>query len=311
MHEFSGFFNGLLKVALNFLSFIPIIGTTAVGPLPMAGRGRSICPMGLTIGVNLKRRRSALALANVLACLVAMGCGAADMGCGGADYRATSAPVPALLPAPARATNYSTNFSLTENPISEGGTWINGKAVGLDWNNAQSVPGKAYASAIAMGYNDNIAVLNTTFAANQYVQGIVYRSSGYSPGVSHEIELLLRFRITANNARGYEVLWAHDGKIAIVRWNGPLGNYTPLLEGPNVGAAVDGDVLRADILGSVIKVYKNGSLVATGPSDMVWTDGQPGMGFWPKLGATLESYGWKAFQAGGCKSSTLEGSAHR
>ena len=170
-------------------------------------------------------------------------------------------------PPPAPAASYSTNFNLTENPISAG-RWINGKAVGLDWNDVQSVPGKAYASALATGYDDDIAVLNTTFAANQYAQGTVYRVSGYSPGVSHEIELLLRFQVTAHNARGYEVLWGQTGEVNIVRWNGPLGDYTPLgaVSGPNIGAAVDGDVLRAEIIGSVIKVYKNGSLVMTGPS---------------------------------------------
>ena len=30
---------------------------------------------------------------------------------------------------------YTTNFPLTENPISEGGKWTNGQTVGLDWAN--------------------------------------------------------------------------------------------------------------------------------------------------------------------------------
>ena len=168
------------------------------------------------------------------------------------------------------------------------------QAAGID-------PGKAYGAAIATGYNDDIAVLNTSFTANQYAQGTVYRAPGYSPGVSHEIELLLHFRVSANNARGYEVLWGATGEVNIVRWNGPLGNYTPLLSvsGPNIGAAVDGDVLRAEIIGGVIKVYKNGSLVLTGPADSTWTDGQPGIGFWPTSGATPANYGWKSYSAGG------------
>jgi hypothetical protein len=201
----------------------------------------------------------------------------------------------------ASGSTYSTNFAAAENPLSEGGKWINGQAVGLDWLNAQSSPGKAYGSAIATGYNDDIGVLNTTFTANQFAQGTVYRAPGYSPGASHEIELLLHFQITAHSARGYEVLWGHTGEVNIVRWNGPLGNYTPLLSvtGPNIGAAVDGDVLRAEIIGTVIKVYKNGTLVLTGPSNTSWTDGQPGMGFWPTTGATPANYGWKSYTAGG------------
>jgi hypothetical protein len=196
--------------------------------------------------------------------------------------------------------SYSTNFPGAENPLSEGGKWINGKAVGLDWNNVQSVPGKAFAAAFTGSptrYSDPIAVLNTAFTANQFAQGTVSRVAGYSPPDQHEVELLLRFQITARNARGYEVLWGVTGGLAIVRWNGPVGNYTELAS-TNIGAAVDGDVLRAEIIGGVIRVYKNGSLVVTGPSNSTWTDGQPGIGFWPLPGTTLASYGWKNFQAG-------------
>lgn len=201
----------------------------------------------------------------------------------------------------------STNFSATENPLSEGGKWINGKAAGLDWLNVQTTSGKAFASAFVGGvsdYNDNIAVLTGTFTADQFAQGTVSRVAGYSPRASHEVELLLRFSIFAHDAHGYEVLWAHTGEINVVRWNGPLGNYTPLAGegGVAVGAAVDGDVLRAEISGNVIRVWKNGSLVLAvdvrNQGGTVWSSGQPGLGFWPRSGATLESYGWKSYQAG-------------
>jgi hypothetical protein len=219
-------------------------------------------------------------------------------GCGGtggsADPTASGAP----------AGSYSTNFSLTENPISDGGKWINGKAVGLLWNNVQSVPGKAYASdftGVPSRYSDPIAHLTTSFTANQYAQGAVSRVPGYRNIIDkHEVELLLRFQITANSARGYEVLWGQDGELCVVRWNGSLGSYSLLgscLPDSASNMAVDGDVLRAEIIGTVIKVYKNGSLVLTA-SDSMWTDGQPGMGFWPTAGATLASYGWKNYQAG-------------
>lgn len=202
---------------------------------------------------------------------------------------------------PATSTStYSTTFSATENPVSEGGKWINGKAVGLDWNNVQTASGNAVAAAFVSGYNDPIAVLNTDFSPDQFAQGTVHRQSGYSPSGSHEVELLLRFRVTAHSARGYEILWGHSGELNIVRWNGPVGDYTPLgaTYGPDIGPAVDGDVLRAEIIGSVIKVYKNGVLVMTGPSNSTWTDGQPGVGFFPRDGASLQSYGWKDFTAG-------------
>jgi len=204
---------------------------------------------------------------------------------------------------------YSTTFNFTENPISDGGKWINGKADGLDWNNPRTVPGEAFASTLSgLGlsrYADSIAHLSTslvaTFAADQYAEGTVYHAAGYNPGASsgHELELLLRFQITLNNARGYEVLWGIQGYIAIVRWNGALGNYTPLYD-PGLGSIsvpADGDVLRAEITGNTITVYKNGSLVAT-VSDSTYATGQPGMGFWPVDGATPQNLGWKSYRAG-------------
>ena len=101
----------------------------------------------------------------------------------------------------------------------------------------QSGSGEAYGSvrsgATGSRYDDDIASLNTSFLsfnANQYAQASVYRAKGYSPSGSHEVELLLRFQICPNNARGYEVLWGAGGFLAIVRWNGPLSSYTPLLD---------------------------------------------------------------------------------
>lgn len=195
---------------------------------------------------------------------------------------------------------YATRFAAAESPLSEGNKWVDGRTVGIDWHDVQATPGEAFAADVVTGYDDDIAVLSQAFPANQYVQGTVHRAAAYSPNVSHEIELLLHFQITPHVARGYEVLWGQSGEINIVRWNGPLGDYTPLIavQGPNVGPAIDGDVLRAEIVNGAIRVFKNGSLVLTGPKDMRWTDGAPGIGFWPKPGATLASYGWTRFEAG-------------
>lgn len=205
------------------------------------------------------------------------------------------------------AGSYATDFAATENPLSEGGAWVCGKAAGLDWNNPQSASGRAFASVRSgesgSRYDDSIAHLSrslVTVGADQFAQGTVYRAPGYSPtGSKHEIELLLRFEITAHGARGYEILWGHEGSFAIVRWNGPLGDYTDLgVNGPGPGVAVDGDVLRAAISGNLIMVYKNGALVGTSPPNSTWTDGQPGLGFWPVDASTPANYGWTRFEAG-------------
>ena len=172
----------------------------------------------------------------------------------------------------------------------------------------QSIPGRAFATALSgvpSRYNDSIAQLDTTFTENQYAQGTVSRVAGYDPSPSkHEVELLLRFQISENSAHGYEILWGISGYLAVVRWNGPLGNYTALYDtgDPGIGPAADGDSLRAEISGNIIKVYKNDTQVATvditSKGGVVWSTGQPGMGFWPVDGATIEMFGWQSYKAG-------------
>src|SRR5713226_6600461 len=56
-----------------------------------------------------------------------------------------------LLPAPALAGThgpYATNFSLAENPISEGGKWLNGQTDGLDWTDVRTTRGFAFGTEI-------------------------------------------------------------------------------------------------------------------------------------------------------------------
>src|SRR2546428_4389000 len=56
-----------------------------------------------------------------------------------------------LLPAPAPAGThgpYTTNFSRAENPISEGGRWLNGQTDGLDWTDVRTTPGFAFGTEI-------------------------------------------------------------------------------------------------------------------------------------------------------------------
>jgi RNA polymerase sigma factor (sigma-70 family) len=211
--------------------------------------------------------------------------------------------VPAYVALKPGASTYSTNFRLTENPISEGGIWVRGGVEGLDWNNPKTASGHATASVAASRYNDCIAHPNRpSFHADQYAQGTVYLANGYTGnGGKHGVELLLRFSISAHDAHGYEVLWGTSGGISVVRWNGPPGNFTSLWEGPAPKPA-DGDVLRAEIAGRTISVYRNGSRIATidvtSQGGTVWSAGQPGIGFWPVDGAIPENFGWKSFEAG-------------
>lgn len=210
--------------------------------------------------------------------------------------------------------SYTTNFPLTENPINEGSHWINGQANGIDWSNVKTASNRATGSrtmeAAGNRYSDDIAIINNSvqsFHANQYAQGTVYKASGYTGnGGSHEIELLLHFNVSSNNAHGYEVLWGIQGYIAIVRWEGPVNSYTALYDpGPgSIPVPADGDILTAQIVDNIISVKRNGVNVAGTTIDItsfggsVWTTGQPGMGFWPVDGGQPDNLGWKTFTAG-------------
>src|SRR5208337_935597 len=72
--------------------------------------------------------------------------------------------------------SYTTNFPLTENPISEGGRWINGGTVGLDWTNVRTTPGLAFGTELSTSTNDDdsAAVLSGTWGPNQTVTAAVH-----------------------------------------------------------------------------------------------------------------------------------------
>jgi hypothetical protein len=81
------------------------------------------------------------------------------------------------------AQSYNTLFPATENPISQGGQWVNGLADGLDWSNVQTIgngsSGTAYGTVISGGppYNDSIAMIKPpsggTWGLDQTVTGTV------------------------------------------------------------------------------------------------------------------------------------------
>lgn len=200
---------------------------------------------------------------------------------------------------------YSTSFPNTESRLDEGGSWVNGGSVasggvGVLWNNMQSTPGKAFGTThTPSGYPDNIAHLTGTFNDNQSIEAVVYRAPGYNPSTNHEIELLLRFAITANNARGYELLCNTGGASEFVRWNGASGDFyeIPIQSGPGLGVLADGDVVKAEIIGTTLRAYKNGVLCITSV-DSTWSSGKPGIGAFSRGGdVVLSSYGWKSILA--------------
>jgi hypothetical protein len=197
---------------------------------------------------------------------------------------------------------YSTNFSLTENPISEGGKWLGGLKDGVVFKDVRTSGGRAFASGINNTYDDSLAILNLPNIPNDhYVEVVVYIAPGYQAPSSHEIELLLRGNIdrSANPlyAPLYEVLIPFGGTNgAIIYQNGQLGGWQELSQtGSGYDPLKTGDVIRAQIVGSNITVLVNGR-VAIRATDSRHSTGKPGMGFFVRPGGTPENYcisSWK------------------
>jgi hypothetical protein len=201
------------------------------------------------------------------------------------------------------AVTYSTHFPLTENGISEGGHWIH---LGTPWFLVATGGGVAYGTQPGDGaYTDSYAHLSG-FPPDQSVSVTIHLAAGFSPGGTREVEIHLRWADSSNSARGYECNLAYNGGYAeVVRWNGPLGDYTYVSPqgsgGP--GAVHDGDVFKAQIVGTTITTWLNGHQLqhvdVASIGGTVWTDGNPGMGFWRGAGAsaTPGDYGFSSYEA--------------
>jgi hypothetical protein len=195
-------------------------------------------------------------------------------------------PPPAPLPPPGTppSDSYSTTFDLTENPISEGGRWFNN---GTLWTKVRTanVNGDGLAFGTQLGnpldsYNDSYAYLSG-FRDNQQGEAVIYVDPGLV-GEPHEVELLLRWSDSAQEARGYECLFHHNGIVQIMRWNGPFGDFTPLATDQLGRALRTGDVIKATAIGSVITAYINGVPILQ-VSDLTYPTGQPGIAFFKRV----------------------------
>jgi hypothetical protein len=187
-----------------------------------------------------------------------------------------------ILVTPQSAHNYTTTFPLTENPISEGGRWINGGTIGRDWTDVSTTPGLAIGHQVGASYTDATAILTGTWGPDQSVTARVFATK-QNDDCFQEVELRLRSAIAPSRNTGYEISFKSSKSAAayliIVRWNGALGDFTYLFNqrGPQFSVA-NNDVVSASIVGSFITAYKNGVAIAH-VTDNTFASGAPGMGF--------------------------------
>jgi len=199
---------------------------------------------------------------------------------------------------------YTTNFPLAEDPISEGGNWINGKTVGLDWSDFQSTPGLAVGKEpgnSASIYDDSIALLAGTWGPNQTVHAVV-KTVNQNDTIFEELEIRLRSTITAHRSTGYEINYGARSSVKaylqIVRWNGAIGDFTILAnKSGSVVALHDGDTIKATIVSKTIAAYING-MQKLQTTDRSYRTGNPGIGaFLQNTTGVNGDYGFTSFTA--------------
>lgn len=199
---------------------------------------------------------------------------------------------------------YTTNFPLTENPISEGGNWINGKTTALIGSDVATYSNAAHGANITASLTqDPVAVVTGSWAANQAAQGTVY-SVNQNGSIFQEVELHLRSTLAPNVNSGYEITFrclkgSSSAYAQIVRWNGPQGSFTYLanqfVTGSQYGVGT-GDIVKATAIGNVITGYINGVQVVQA-TDNTFATGAPGIGFNYNNNTTYQDYGFSSFTA--------------
>lgn len=195
--------------------------------------------------------------------------------------------------------SYATTFRHDEDPISEGGQWINGGSDGTDWFNVVTRKGLAHGAVSTGDYTDPTALLAGTWGKNQTVSARVF-SKNQTEKYYQEVEIRLRSKIAPHRCTGYEVFWrclkTSNAYAQIVRWNGKVGDWTSLkkLTGTQYGVK-DGDLVRATVVGPVIKGYINGVEVISA-RDETYAEGNPGMGFNYGVGDTHGDFGFTYFE---------------
>jgi len=204
---------------------------------------------------------------------------------------------------------YTTHFSRAENPLSEGGQWLNGKADGLDWTDVRTTPGFVFGTEIGgnrpepQKYDDSTALLKGTWGPDQTAQATVHSVNPNLDGkILEEVELRLRSSMSAHSCTGYEVMFRctkiPQAYCNIARWEGPLGKFTMLKEthGSQYGVK-DGDVVKATMIGKTLTVYINGVQMIQ-LSDGKFPNGNPGIGYYLEGGTgMIGDFGFSSFMA--------------
>jgi hypothetical protein len=198
---------------------------------------------------------------------------------------------------------YSTTFPLAENPISEGGAWHNPNGTGF--TNCRTQGDNVFGTNGSTDTYDDSYCYLTGFSNDQEVEGVIHRGS--PPSANHEVELHLRVSESGGETFLYEILFNKDGAFQVIRWNGWRGgggegtlditDFTGEGSGPGHSSPpVNGDIIKARMVGQTITVFYNGSQIWTYTDNSAGrlTAGNPGIGFFYRPGASPSAFGFQS-----------------
>lgn len=249
------------------------------------------------------------AAACLAAVLIMVSCG----GSAGTAPSSTPPPPPGGGGSSGNPTQYTTNFPLSENPISESGKWIVPSAQGLGnlWGDVQTSPGLAYGVSEPTQFGDPTAKLTGTWGADQTIVATVSVPGTITGACCHEVEALARVTYGTNSITGYEgycSVMSSDPYCHIARWNGPNGSYCNLDSSPPSIYLTTGDVLRFTVTGTsmvTLTLYVNGieelQVTDTGSGTCPgggsgaagpFASGNPGIGFYDNQDSNWNYFGF-------------------
>ena len=218
--------------------------------------------------------------------------------------------------------SYSTRFELDEDPLSEGGMWLNGRKDGIDWANIISRQRRGLWGRDPHGRQRNVASSRATSkrprnprtSATTTTRPQCSRANGEAtstPGrrvfsrdptdeYFQEVEIRLRSTMTPHLCTGYEVFFRCLKTGGRLRGDRALerrrGDFTSLkkLFGPQYGVK-DGDVIEAHRCRQRPQGFVNGVELISATDD-TFDSGSPGIGFNFGVGDTNVDHGLSSFE---------------
>ncbi len=218
----------------------------------------------------------------------------------------------------AMALIYTTDFPLSENPLSEGGNWINGKATGILWSNCAVTNAGSLHYAYGLqsgtnGYDDSLACLTGTWGPTQSLDITLYCTNKQPESPDYEeIEYGLCCTISNRSFTGYlmdvgmgsdsgyiEVGLAYNAQLFPAGWKNWTGNN---VYGSQY-VVTNGSTIHAAITNNVISIYLNGRLVSKSTNASGFyppSNGAPLIGFFHQsVNAHQTDFGISSFRATG------------